>query len=93
MADCIPNYKDAAWSYYRYEPSVAGAVIFCLLFGFTTGIHAFQMYTTRTWYLTVLVIGGLCKFRSIDVQSVHLSLRVALTDRVGQANSSDISLV
>lgn len=70
MAKCIPNYKDAVWSYYRYEPSLAGAIIFCLLFGFASGIHAFQMYTTRTWYLTALVIGGLCKLRIRDIQSI-----------------------
>jgi hypothetical protein len=61
MADCIPNYKDAVWSYYRYEPSAVWAVIFCVLFAITSGLHAFQLYTTRTWYLTALVVGGLCK--------------------------------
>lgn len=63
MADCIPNYKDAAWSFYRYEPSVAGAVIFCILFGITPGQHAFQIYKTQAWYFTALVIGGLYKSR------------------------------
>lgn len=61
MERCIPNYKDAVWSYYRYEPSTGGAVIFCILFGITSGLHAFQLYATRTWYLTALVVGGLCK--------------------------------
>lgn len=84
MADCIPNYKDAVWSYYRYEPSIAGAVIFCILFGITSGLHAFQLYTTRTWYLSALVVGGLCEFPSSDERSVHPVSRVSL---IGQSVS------
>ncbi|KAK7699468.1 hypothetical protein SLS64_011606 [Diaporthe eres] len=71
MADCIPNYKDAVWSFYRYEPSVAGAVIFCILLGITSGLHAFQMYTTRTWYLIALVVGGLCECIGYIARSVN----------------------
>ncbi|KAL2280203.1 hypothetical protein FJTKL_12670 [Diaporthe vaccinii] len=71
MADCIPHYKDAVWSFYRYEPSVAGAVIFCILFGITSGLHAFQMYKTRTWYLVALVIGGLCEWIGYIARSVN----------------------
>lgn len=70
MADCIPDYKDAVWSFYRYEPSIAGAVIFCILLGLTSGLHAFQLYTTRTWYLSALVVGGLCEFPSSDAQHI-----------------------
>lgn len=93
MADCIPNYKDAVWSFYRYEPSVAGAVIFCILFGITSGLHAFQMYTTRTWYLTALVIGGLCKSRTSDIHCIRFSFRTTLMDPRAKANASDTSLV
>lgn len=46
---------------YRYEPSIAAAVIFCILFLLATIIHSVQMVKTRTWFLTAFVLGGLCK--------------------------------
>lgn len=60
---CNPNYKDAVWAYYRYEPSVEAAAAFAALFGITTIIHSLQMWRSRTWYLTALVCGGISKFR------------------------------
>lgn len=59
---CNPNYKDAYWSEFRYEPSTEAAAIFVALFGITTFLHIFQMFKTKTWYLVALVLGGLCEF-------------------------------
>ncbi|KAF7549474.1 hypothetical protein G7Z17_g6359 [Cylindrodendrum hubeiense] len=55
---CISDYKHADWSYYRYKPSVQVNVVFIILFGITTLLHGFQIWKTRTWYLSALVIGG-----------------------------------
>ena len=57
---CDPDYKDAIWAFYRYVPSVEANVIFVVLFGITTLLHAFQMWRTKTWYLWALVVGGAC---------------------------------
>lgn len=59
--DCNPNYKDADWAFYRFVPSVPAPIIFAVLFGITTLLHAFQMIKTRTWYLGALLTGGICK--------------------------------
>ncbi|KOS43940.1 hypothetical protein ACN38_g5113 [Penicillium nordicum] len=58
---CVPDYVDASWSFYRYEPSMAATVIFIILFIATTALHAFQMIKVKTWYLTAFCIGGLCQ--------------------------------
>ncbi|KAB2570221.1 Protein RTA1 [Lasiodiplodia theobromae] len=52
------DYKNADFAFYRYVPSMAAAVIFCLLFILTSLLHTVQMFKTRTWYLTAFVIGG-----------------------------------
>ncbi|KAM5343770.1 hypothetical protein ACJ41O_012307 [Fusarium nematophilum] len=59
--DCDPNYKDAVWAYYRFEPSVAVNTIFMILFILTTGLHLIQLWRTRTWYLSALATGGCCE--------------------------------
>ncbi|KAF3073949.1 hypothetical protein CI102_11976 [Trichoderma harzianum] len=59
---CNPDWLHATWSFYRYVPSVAAAVIFCILFLVATGLHLFQMFKTKTWFLTALVFGCLFEF-------------------------------
>ncbi|KAF4466729.1 RTM1 [Fusarium albosuccineum] len=59
--DCNANYKDADFAYYRFEPSVAMNTLFMILFILTTILHAVQIWRTRTWYLSALVIGGCCE--------------------------------
>ncbi|GFF94852.1 hypothetical protein IFM53868_07726 [Aspergillus udagawae] len=58
---CDPNYVDASWSFYRYEPSMIAAVIFIIVFVATTAFHILQMIKAKSWYLTPLCIGGLCE--------------------------------
>jgi uncharacterized protein YqhQ len=45
---------------YRYDPSMAAAVIFIILFLLVSVLHLYQMVRTRTWILTPFVIGGFC---------------------------------
>jgi hypothetical protein len=46
---------------YRYNPSMAAAVIFIILFLLVTVLHTYQMLRTRTWIFIPFVIGGVCK--------------------------------
>lgn len=55
MAD-QPNAK--GFEYYRYDPSMAAAIIFTILFFFTTMIHLYQFVRTRTWIMIPLLVGG-----------------------------------
>ncbi|KAL6880730.1 RTA1 like domain-containing protein [Trichoderma novae-zelandiae] len=59
---CDPDWQHAAFAFYRYTPSVAAAVIFCILFFASTVIHFIQMWKTKSWYLTPLVIGCFFEF-------------------------------
>jgi hypothetical protein len=46
---------------YRYEPSLAAAVIFVALFAVITFIHNYQLIRTNTWYFIPFTIGGYCE--------------------------------
>ncbi|KZL81957.1 rta1 domain protein [Colletotrichum incanum] len=59
---CNPDYVNADWSFYRFEPSTAAAIFFCVVYILTTGLHVVQMVKTKTWYMTAFVIGGVCEF-------------------------------
>ncbi|KAH7207924.1 RTA1 like protein-domain-containing protein [Fusarium redolens] len=58
-AKCDSNYRHADWSFYRFDPSTAAAVIFIVLFSITTIVHVFQMIKTRTWYMLAFCLGGI----------------------------------
>ncbi|KAK2056282.1 RTA1-domain-containing protein [Colletotrichum caudatum] len=58
---CNPDYVNAVWSFYRYEPSKAAAIFFCVAYILATGLHVVQMVRTRTWYMTAFVAGGVCE--------------------------------
>lgn len=46
--------------FYTYEPSMAAAVLFIVLFGLSTMWHVLQMVQNRTWFFVPFVLGGLC---------------------------------
>ena len=48
--------------FYHYEPSMAAAIIFVLLFGASSILHSAQMFMTRTWFMIPFLIGGYCKY-------------------------------
>lgn len=45
---------------YRYDPSMAAAVIFIILFLAISTLHLYQMVRTRIWVLIPFVLGGFC---------------------------------
>lgn len=45
---------------YFYQPSLAAALVFVILFGIAAIIHFYQMIRTRTWFMIPFVIGALC---------------------------------
>lgn len=47
---------------YRYQPSLAAAAVFVVLFALTTGLHIFQTIRKRSWFMTPFIIGGLFEF-------------------------------
>jgi hypothetical protein len=53
---------EVIFAFYRYYPSMGGAVLFTLLFIGTTFYHMFQLFRTRAWYFVPFVIGGTCMF-------------------------------
>jgi hypothetical protein len=51
--------KDSDFKYFRYDPSLAAAVIFTVLFLLTSLFHLYQLIRARTWYFLALVIGAI----------------------------------
>lgn len=75
---CNPDWRDANWAFYRFVPSVAAAIIFCLLFLFATGLHIYQMWKAKAWFLTALVVGCVCT-RAQNASWMELSLTLPST--------------
>jgi hypothetical protein len=48
---------------WKYLPSVAGAVICCLLFAIGTGAHIWRIWKTRTWMGIAFAIGGFSRLQ------------------------------
>ncbi|RAQ99142.1 RTA1 like protein [Stemphylium lycopersici] len=45
--------------FYRYTPTLAGAVIFVILFACTTIYHGWQAFRQRFWFMIPIIIGGI----------------------------------
>jgi hypothetical protein len=71
---------------YRYNPSMAAAIIFIILFFLITALHFYQMMRTRTWIFVPFVIGGVCKLHPISVFAVK-----RLANSLSQSRSLGIS--
>jgi RTA1 like protein len=56
-----PRDDEITFVFYRYDPSLVGAIIFASLFGASTGLLLYQMVRTKTWYFIPFFIGGICK--------------------------------
>lgn len=48
----------AVFKLFNYDPSLAAAALFTVLFALTSIFHTYQLIRTRTWYFTALVVGG-----------------------------------
>lgn len=48
---------------WHYVPSQAAGIVFAVAFALLTAAAMWRMFHTRTWYCSVFVIGGLCKFQ------------------------------
>lgn len=58
----IRSDEEVPFVFYRYDPSMGGAILFTILFMCTTFYHIFQMFKARTWFFIPFVIGGLCTY-------------------------------
>lgn len=54
MADEMAHFR-----FYYYEPSLAAAVIFTVLFALATLLHTYQFIRSKTWLMILFVIGGI----------------------------------
>jgi hypothetical protein len=49
------------WKAYLYDPSMAAAAIFIVLYGIVTGMHSYYLFRTRTRFFIPMVLGGYCQ--------------------------------
>ncbi|GAA5907126.1 hypothetical protein JCM6882_005175 [Rhodosporidiobolus microsporus] len=50
---------DLSFLIYGYNPSLAPAVVYIICFSIITLIQSVQVYRSRVWWLSVLVVGGI----------------------------------
>jgi hypothetical protein len=43
---------------FRYDPSLAAAVLFTVLFALVTVLHTYQYFVTKCWFYSAFVFGG-----------------------------------
>ena len=53
--------NDLNFKEYYYQPSMAAAILFIVLFAISTTLHSYQMIRTRTWFMIPFVIGTTSK--------------------------------
>ncbi|KPM41928.1 hypothetical protein AK830_g4655 [Neonectria ditissima] len=58
---------------YHYDPSLAAAVIFAVVFGISALGHTYQMVQRRTWYFTAFLIGVLFEVGGYAARAVNAS--------------------
>jgi len=51
------------FKFYNYTPSAGAAIVFAGAFAFSTILHAFQMFRTRTWFVIPFICGAIREFR------------------------------
>jgi hypothetical protein len=62
------------FKFYRYDPSMAAAVIVIVLFLGITFFHSYKLVRTRTWFFIAFALGGHCEDNShlpIEDTRVH----------------------
>ncbi|KAM6506903.1 hypothetical protein FALCPG4_018721 [Fusarium falciforme] len=50
---------ESTFSLYHYDPTIAGSVVFVLLFLATTVFHFWQLFRSRCWFMIPLATGGI----------------------------------
>ncbi|KAL2788243.1 RTA1 like protein-domain-containing protein [Aspergillus keveii] len=48
-----------AWSFYHYDPTLAGAIIALIFYGASTGFHIFQLWKFKCYFFTTFIIGAI----------------------------------
>ncbi|KAK3674619.1 hypothetical protein LTR78_005341 [Recurvomyces mirabilis] len=54
--------KHPEFKYYEYDPSIAAACTFAVIFGLLTTWHMLLIVKHKTWYFIPLIVGGLFEF-------------------------------
>ncbi|EWY81697.1 hypothetical protein FOYG_15919 [Fusarium oxysporum NRRL 32931] len=58
MSESAAGDGDTIFKLYRYDPSMAAAVIFIIVFLSFTTLHTYQLVRAKTWFFCCFVIGG-----------------------------------
>ncbi|KAH7162030.1 RTA1 like protein-domain-containing protein [Dactylonectria estremocensis] len=63
----------STYQLYHYDPSLAAAAIFAVIFGISGLVHSYQMVKGRTWYFLAFLIGVLFEFGGYAARAVNAS--------------------
>lgn len=88
MSDDAPKER---FRYYKYDPSLAGDVVFIVIFSLVTIGHIGWMVKKKTWYFIPFVIGCLCKsissypYPGASEDGKHLTIWDQTVEAIGYA--------
>lgn len=84
--------NDVDFKLFRYDPSMAAAILFAILFLAISVIHAYQLIRTQTWIFVPFAIGGFCKFTSSNLcMFANQLFLICLVQCVGYAGVSAVA--
>ena len=75
----MANGDNSTFKFFHYDPSLAAAVLFTVLFAGSTFAHGYQMIRHRSWLMIPLFVGGCCTFFHCS----HLALLTELVEWIG----------
>jgi hypothetical protein len=73
IMDLTSRQDDGGFKLYHYDPSMAAAAAFIILFIIASVIHCWQMFRTRCWIMVPLVIGGFCSLFVLSCDTCTLA--------------------
>ena len=86
------DYETALFSFYRYYPSLAAAIIFTLIFFASSAYHGYQLYRRKTYFFVPFLIGGVCKSSfTVYLEAITNEFSVEVIGYIGRAASSQQS--
>lgn len=53
--------ETGGFQYYHYDPSMPAAIVFIIAFLISALYHVCLVFSQRTWYFVIFVLGCLCK--------------------------------
>ncbi|KAL2812695.1 RTA1 like protein-domain-containing protein [Aspergillus granulosus] len=73
-----------AWSFYHYDPTLAGAIVALIFYGASAGFHVFQLWKFKCYFFTTFIIGAIMMTMGYIFRAASSQDQTALGLYIGQ---------